>query len=67
MTCNYKITPIDIPNDPILWLIEFDNDQKSAVHNVRRRTLIEEKKIGQKKVVHEDIFFETLKVVTVGK
>lgn len=41
--------------------------KKSVVHNVERRILVKEKNIGQNKIVHEDIFFETLKIVTVVK
>ena len=33
----------------------------------KRRTLVEKKNTGQKKVVYDNIFFETLKVVTIVK
>ena len=67
MTCNYKIMPIDISKGTILWLIKLDNDQKSIVRNVRKRALIEAKNKEQKKVVHKEIFFETLEAVIVVK
>ena len=59
--------PINAPNGAVLWLMEFDNNQKSVVQNVRKRVLIEGKNTRQKKVIHEEIFFETPKVVIVVK
>ena len=67
MTYNYKIMPIDISKGTILWLIKLDNDQKSIVCNVRKRALIEAKNKEQKKVVHKEIFFETLEAVIIVK
>ena len=65
MTYNYKISPIDKPNDAILWSIEFDNDQKPVVHSVKRRDLVKEKTRDKRRFVHEKFFFEILKTVIV--